>query len=335
MNEHREVELKLAIHADDVAAFRRLPLLRERCVDGPTRRKVFNLYLDTAEATLERHAMELRLRKIGGKWLQTLKTAGATGGALQQRGEWEFEQPSAQVDLALFRETPLADLAHARQLHQRLKPAFTTVFQRTIWLIEWAHGQRVEVALDLGAIHSGQRQAAIAEVEIELVAGDVATVFEVARSLLEQIALMPESRGKALRGYQLFRPRPSNPVSGESISLERDWSQGQVMRAIAAACNRHFAANLSGALDSDNPEFIHQLRVSLRTLRSALHLFKPSGATALVNELKWLTAALFYHGTHLHLTVARPLLAIEWFPILAIFPSSLLEEHQCHFLLVC
>ena len=80
MDKDVEIELKLMIDALDAAAFRRLPMLREKCRDGPKRRKVFNAYFDTPDLVLKQNAMALRLRKVGGKWLQTLKTAGTAPG---------------------------------------------------------------------------------------------------------------------------------------------------------------------------------------------------------------------------------------------------------------
>ncbi|MEO8103738.1 MAG: CYTH domain-containing protein, partial [Betaproteobacteria bacterium] len=155
MAKDREIELKLAIARVDAAAFRRHPLLREKCIEGPARRKVFNVYFDTPGLALKQHAMALRLRKTGGRWLQTLKTAGVATGGLHQRGEWEYPLGAPQLDLSLFRDTPLASLAQAHALHLTLRPAFTTEFQRTTWLVEFSPGQQVEVALDQGVIRCG------------------------------------------------------------------------------------------------------------------------------------------------------------------------------------
>ncbi|HTY99239.1 MAG TPA: CHAD domain-containing protein, partial [Rhodocyclaceae bacterium] len=46
-------------------------------------------------------------------------------------------------------------------------------------------------------------------------------------------------------------------------------------RAIAAACLEQIAGNQAGAMASDDPEFIHQMRVAVRRLRACLRLFAP------------------------------------------------------------
>lgn len=45
---------------------------------------------------------------------------------------------------------------------------------------------------------------------------------------------------------------------------------------IARACLEHLAGNERGVCESDNPEFVHQARVAIRRLRSALRVWKPA-----------------------------------------------------------
>ena len=292
MPKEREIELKLAIQPADVAAFRRLPLLREKCIGEPKRRRVFNVYFDTPAMALHECAMALRLRKTDGRWLQTLKTAGLTTSGLHQRGEWEFSLRAPQLDLALFRETPLAALPESREMHLTLKPVFTTDFYRTTWLIEFAPGQRVEVALDQGTVRCGDHQSVICEVEIELIEGGATVVFDVALALAGQIDLQPDTLSKAERGYRLFRHEPLVPQRARTVELKRKWSAQQAMQSIVGACLCHLDANVDGALASDDLEYIHQLRVALRRLRSAIRIFRPAQAEQITAELKWLTTEM-------------------------------------------
>lgn len=289
---NNEIELKLALDPVDAAAFRRHPLLREKAIEGPVRRRVFNVYFDSPGLVLREHRMALRLRKAGGKWLQTLKTAGSATGGLHQRGEWELPLPAPQLDLALFRETPLAKLPDSKKLHLTLKPAFTTDFQRTTWLIETAPGQRVEVALDQGCARCGSKEYAICEVEIELIEGGAAAVFDVALALVGQITLQPDVLSKAERGYRLFQPTMLTPRRAATVELNKKWHAHQAWRSIAAACLDHFEANVEGALLSKDPEYIHQLRVALRRLHSAMRVFKPVVEQRFADELRCLTGVL-------------------------------------------
>ncbi|MFN5028733.1 MAG: CHAD domain-containing protein [Burkholderiales bacterium] len=287
-----EIELKLAIAPGDVSALRQSALLREKCISGPARRKVFNIYFDTAEQALRQNGMALRLRRSGGQWSQTLKTAGVASGALSARGEWEEVLPGPQLDLSLLRETPLAKLAGRDRLHLTLMPVFTTVFNRTIWLIEFSPGQRVEIALDQGNVRCGEKSLAISEVEIELVEGSTVAVFDAAETLLEHTAFRPDNASKASRGYQLLNAPPLAPAYATPVKLKRKWRVDQAMQVIVSACLAHFAANVDGALTTDDPEYIHQMRVALRRLRSAIHLLRPADAGYIGGELRWLTNVL-------------------------------------------
>ena len=292
MDKNSEIEIKLTINSDDAAAFRRLPLLREKSIVGPTRRKVVNVYFDTPDLVLEQRGMALRLRKLGGKWLQTLKTAGTTTGGLHQRGEWEYPLRAPQLDLSLFRETPLAAVPQSKKLHLSLKQAFTTEFNRTTWRVEIAPGQQVEVALDQGIIRCGESELPISEVEIELCEGSAAAVFDVAIALVTQITLKPESLSKAERGYQLTRPKPIEAQRAQATELKRKSTPQQALQTIARSCLTHYMSNVDGALNTDSPEYIHQLRVAMRRLRSAIRTFKPANAEAISAEVKWLATAM-------------------------------------------
>jgi inorganic triphosphatase YgiF len=287
-----EIELKLVIAPGDVSALRHSALLREKCISGPTRRKVFNVYFDTPTQTLRQSGMALRLRRSGARWSQTLKTAGSASGALSARGEWEQVLPGPQLDLSLLRETPLARLAESGEMHLTLEPVFTTIFARTTWLIELSPGQQVEIALDQGSVRCGDESLAISEVEIELVEGSPVAVFDAAETLLEHVVLRPDNVSKANRGYQLLHSCLLAPAYAVPVKLKRKRRLDQAMQVIVAACLAHFASNVDGALTSDDHEYIHQMRVALRRLRSAIHMFRPADAGFIVGELQWLTAVL-------------------------------------------
>lgn len=281
-----EIELKLTLDPAALKALRASPVLAGV---RPSRQRVLNTYFDTPDCLLARERMALRLRRMGRRWLQTLKTAGTGAGGLFQRGEWEFAVPEGVLDLALFQDTPLAALKAASRLHEDLQPAFTTDFQRTRWLLAPAPGQRVEVALDVGEVRCTDRVLPICEVELELLEGDPATLIALARRLVEALPLMPARASKAERGYHLFRGEPLAAVKARAVKLDPDDTPAHALRVCVAAGVDHFLANCEGALAGDDPEFIHQLRVALRRLRSMLKLFK---VDAPQEDLKWLAATL-------------------------------------------
>src|SRR5512134_1116903 len=115
-----EHEIKFSLSPD---AARRVARQVRRA--GPWRRRIVsNAYYDTVNERLRRAGVALRLRRDGGRRLQTLKVE-ADGGGLSTRAEWEMPAPRGRLDVRAFpREEILAatglDVARlARQLHPR------------------------------------------------------------------------------------------------------------------------------------------------------------------------------------------------------------------------
>src|SRR5690606_18639843 len=112
--------------------------------------------------------LALRLRKLGRRWLQTLKTRGESQAGLHARGEYETAASGDGIDLAA-----LAALEGAGELlapfgDAALLPLFTTRFRRTRQLVRLPQGGRAELAFDLGEIRAGESSEPICEIEIEL-----------------------------------------------------------------------------------------------------------------------------------------------------------------------
>src|SRR5258706_3397010 len=114
----REVELKLDL---DPAAQRRLRRLAPLKGASPKRSTLLALDFDTPDCELAARQMALRLRRWGRRWVQTLKGGRSGAGGLQARDEWEYPAGAQPVlDLARFRDTPLAEIPRADKLHERL-----------------------------------------------------------------------------------------------------------------------------------------------------------------------------------------------------------------------
>ena len=270
-----EVELKLALDPADVKRFRKAAALAHA---KPRLTHMDGVYLDTSGCELSRHGMALRLRSEGKHWMQCLKAGRSGTGGLHSRGEWEYEQDQRVVDLARFRETPLATLKDTATLHQRLHAAFRVTFDRTTWELRPRKGSRLEVALDTGHVAGGDGAESICEVEIECLEGDAAAAFELAEALMETATLRPSSVTKARRGYRLFRGEKWEPVKAVAPDVRAGMAPVAAARAIVAAALEQLQANEEGLLGSDDPEFVHQARVAMRRIRSALRMFaKPIG----------------------------------------------------------
>ncbi len=289
----REVELKLAVSA------RELPRLRRRLArfgDGEPL-DVDNVYFDTPERLLRVNRMALRLRHIGRRWVQTLKTETRFH-ALATRGEWEVPAPRGRLDLLRFPETPLAALLRSHADAQLL-PAFRTRFRRTIWT---AGDGAVEIALDDGEIVAGDRREPILELELEMKSGDRDALYRLALELVgkgqDALALRPSVDSKALRGYRLAAGEAATPVKANARAVAGDCTRetplAAALQVVVERGTTLLLANVAGLEGAGDPEFIHQARVAVRRMRSAARLLGKSAGwpAALDGELRWIARRL-------------------------------------------
>jgi CHAD domain-containing protein len=88
----------------------------------------------------------------------------------------------------------------------------------------------------------------------------------------------------------------SGPVKARAAPLAPAMPVDDAFRAIVAAGLAHLLANERGLRGSADPEYLHQARVALRRLRSALDVFSPPLPESVVapveRELKWMASRL-------------------------------------------
>ncbi|APX91953.1 hypothetical protein BWR19_02765 [Halomonas sp. 1513] len=282
----QEIELKLAVEGDGIAALPGLPLLADGA-EPPIH--LINTYFDTPDGALERARVALRIRQVGGRCLQTLKTSGAGSGGLSLRGEWEWPIDGPALDL-----DGLADLPPMRDLDRAtldsLAAAFRTDFQRRTWQLEH-HGSRIELAVDEGEIVANGRRAEICELELELKAGEVDTLWQLAETLAERVALRPAQASKAARGAALGagqwalpeedgEPRASFDLAMAALDAYHDSGRSMFHEAAQAALAR-LAVN---AVDRDTQALARRTAAGLDA-RGRLDLTGGRAALALARRL--------------------------------------------------
>lgn len=266
-----EIELKLALSETEQRRFLRLALLK-RAVSRTTE-SLINIYYDTPDLALQRHGIALRLRRQGRQWLQTVKCAGSSAAGLSQRPEWETPY-RGHFDFSAIDAVPLRKWLEKPKITGRITPVFETNFRRTTWRFEPSAGTALLLTLDRGWIAAAGRRESITELEIELAAGEVAELFRLARELADMLPLTPALRSKAERGYRLFAALPEMPVKAHAVPLSNDMAPALAFRRIALVCLEHLQHNQQGALNREDPEYIHQMRVAARRLRAATRLFR-------------------------------------------------------------
>ncbi|MGZ9709432.1 CYTH and CHAD domain-containing protein [Glaciimonas sp. GNP009] len=294
-----EIELKLLIAPSAVSAFRRHPLLKQLAIAKPYQQQLVSTYFDAPDCYLMRHRAGFRVREVDGKLIQTLKAGGQVDSGLHQRNEWESEVTDLRPDLpaiqALLKpRSRWFKLLGRPQLMQQLAPVFTTRFQRRIWMLRLPEGDEVELALDQGQIVSshgdGVISIPISEIELELKSGKAGNLFALALALQETIALSVGNISKAERGYGLYAPQPPAITTASALALSAKKTIGEGFQIILAHCLEQIQGNEAGIKYGTDAESVHQMRVGVRRLRSALVIFRDQLAEPefLLEECKWL-----------------------------------------------
>ena len=264
-----EIELKLSLSP---AAARQLPAHPLLAGLPFQRQRLLNTYYDTPKRDLEALCVAVRFRKKGWQWLLTVKSAEPASGGLAQRSEWECHATPGNFDFAHVTSEDLRK--NLENLAPQLQAIFTTHFQRTAWQVEFG-ASRIELALDRGGIDSQGRHSPICEIELELINGEIADLFALARQLQNDLPLRPMIASKAERGYALFSGLGAKPFKACHSPLHGGLTSVQAFRQVALSCLEHLQRNEILDKTQQDPEFVHQARVALRRMRSALKLFAP------------------------------------------------------------
>jgi triphosphatase len=283
----KEIEIKLQLPSATSAGLAGVPMLRR--ADGSKRSESqVSVYFDTKGLKLKRHGLTLRVRQVGDRYIQTVKSEDA---GLFDRGEWEAEIENSHPDLGRAAGSALERLG-IKKLRKKLRPVFETRVQRTTYPL--AHSA-IALTIDRGEIGAGRKSLLLHEAELELKRGDRARLFGLARKFARATSAELAVKSKSQRGYELLAGDGAAAVKGHDIELTADMPAKAAFHSIASACLRQIVANKPAILAGD-PEGIHQMRIGLRRLRAALSLFPDILVDAKIGpiktELKWLTSEL-------------------------------------------
>ncbi|BBO11633.1 CYTH and CHAD domain-containing protein [Bradyrhizobium sp. TM102] len=287
-----EIELKLLVDADRMAHFNAAPVIAANARNKGSRKHLKSVYYDTPDRMLRRNGLSLRVRQSGARFVQTVKTDVADDPL--RRGEWEASVASLAPDLALAMPF-IPEKLRSHLEAQPLEAIFTADVHRHARMIDLPSGT-VEIAFDHGVLTASDRSLPVSEIELELKSGSASTIYEVALRLAEHGAVKPSIRSKSARGFDLAAGVPPSARRPRKLRLDPSVTLDEAFATILRSCFLHLLQSLPAAEDGRNPEGVHQLRVSLRRIRSALDLMRSVGALsnldALRSEARWLAQDL-------------------------------------------
>ncbi|MDO8418682.1 MAG: inorganic triphosphatase, partial [Rubrivivax sp.] len=283
-----ETELKFQVPPAHAAALRRaVATASARSV------RLQALYADTADQRLAGAGLALRLRKEGRVWVQTLK---GRGDGLMRRLEHELRLPPGPGEPTLDPQRHAGTAAGellARVLDDgaSLLTLYRTDIRRLHRRVRHG-GALIEIAYDHGRIVADGRAVAVDEIEFELISGPPAALPALAARWAARFGLWWDVRTKSERGMRLALGRDQVPaVKAAAAELPADAGPGEAWSAVLQSALVQALPNAAEiAAGTDAPEHLHQLRVALRRLRSALRWFAAwsgDADAAHALELEW------------------------------------------------
>jgi len=255
-----------------------------------TSRHLISTYFDTSDLRLRRRGFTLRVRQDGEKFVQTIKAEGDTPQGVMQRGEWSAPVDGPTPDLAKI-DAPEVMEKIGLLVAGELQPVFTTDVIRHTKKFRVNRNRRdaarIEAALDRGEIRCNGRSEDISEIELELLEGSTVALQKEAARYLERTPLHYQPLSKAQRGFALALGE--RPQSQKSIppQLTPEASVDEGLERVMTSCVRHWLANHAVVLDGGDIEGVHQMRVALRRMRSALTILK---SALPADDRDWLNA---------------------------------------------
>lgn len=294
-----ERELKLLVDREHVDRIRESPLFADSKHTDLTVTPLISTYYDTSEFAFRRCNASLRVRTQGDKTVQTIKIDGATSAGLYERDEFEMPVEGAAPDLSLFNDSIRADsdlgkLIRDERTATDLGPRFVTKIRRTLLPLRAQPGEEIEFAIDEGTIETETDSASVVAVEMELKQGRAERLYHIALELLATVPLRFDPVSKADRGYEMLLQHHQPPVKAKPVTLHKRDSIEDSFRTIAHNCLEQVHANERGVVSGHDPSSVHQMRVGLRRLRSALDLFDKiiPAYPGLQDELRWIASEL-------------------------------------------
>jgi len=267
-----QVTLKLSVTPGRHTAIQRHALLKGATQLPP--QQLVSLYYDTRRLALRQAGVLVRLRRDGAAWTQTVKRQDQSRGGITLRPEWQSPY-LRHFDFSAVDDAELREWLQGKQIGPQLMPVFETSFRRLSWRLDVQPATAVLAKLDRGWVASSGRRESICELELTLLSGTVDGLYGIAMELAARQSLPPLLSSKAERGYRLFLNQVMQPAKARPVPIDPHDTPLTAFRQIALDCLEHLQLNHHGALISDDPEYVHQMRVATRRLRAAMRMFRP------------------------------------------------------------
>jgi len=248
-------------------------------------------YFDTPQLDLRKNSLSLRVRKEGDRFVQAVKRV--RGEDMFARDEWETEVASAGLDLTALDATPVGKALKGD--YTALRPIFVSNVTRASRDLTFGQ-DRILVTVDTGKLIAGKATAPVLEMELELKSGDAETLFKLARDLFENAPIRLSLLTKSDRGFALAGVERAKAGKASATPLAPEMSVAEAFRRITRSCLVQIVSASEILQREPTAEGVHQTRIGLRRLRTAMKIFQPAvddvRADWIEQEIRWIAGEL-------------------------------------------
>ncbi len=245
------IALDLLLHPDDIARFARVPEIAALSAGRPRTTTLEIVWHDTPDAALAEMGLSLTEMRLGSQRLCRLKAA--------QR--WPALQPAVVAEAAT-----VAGLADALPAPLAAMAALQGQ-QRSFRLTPDAPVSGIE--LWSGTLRAVTAEHPAARLRLR---GTPDAVFDLASALARPLRLSVGGASLAAEALALARPH-SKPRPPAPPTLEPGLSVSEAFASVVGRLTAILLHHAPAAIAAAGPEPVHQMRVALRRLRSAMSLF--------------------------------------------------------------
>ena len=257
-------------------------------------RIVRDVYMDTEDWWLYRAGVVCRLRNDNGAVSLELKTLAPLNEGMGARSEFQERLPQWPAELAgRIPGHRIRKWVEAVNPGCQVAPRVQLMQHRKVFVVETPDRGRLEAYADQVRVNDA---ADFAEIEFELKSGDAQAFERLVREFGARYGLQAEKRSKFERAVSMANLELPSPCPPEATVLQPgDRFIDAAYRVLQRNLNRLVWDEPGTRLGAD-PERLHDMRVAVRRMRSALRVFGKAlperRVTSLNAELKWLAGAL-------------------------------------------
>ena len=283
------LSLVLDLPPGDIPRFKRHPLIRGLTTGRPVTRRSRTVYYDTVDLALRQRRLSVHVDRAAPAALAAPAADGAPP-------EARMSPRDETLDIGQVMDPHVRDALSELPPDRTLQAVFDRTVERTTRLLKPSEDSRIRLELEVGTLRSAAGELPIARVDLGLESGSPQRLFDLVRELRRSLPLRLSTQTDAERGYTLLAGAGPKAFRAAPVEIDPEMTVDAALDRVIRACLDHLIGNEPAACEARLAEGVHQMRVAMRRLRSALSLFRkvlPEVQDRWIrDETKWLAGVL-------------------------------------------